>query len=196
MGDYANIKKVLTETMAQDIEWLSHGRVPGQKPDPTYNPWMPFQMAEFISIMAECVAASSGNRFLDVGSGIGTKLAVATHLYGLHSTGLEIDKEMSDFAYKHKRYTNYGDALSFGRYHWYDIIWMFRPFRDSFSQRLLEHKIYEEMKPGAIIAGGALEQPPNGFEIIYDDWDLGQRGAWAKPLNWEPVNYDISEDDD
>lgn len=196
MGDYANIKNILSTTMAEDLEWLSHGRVPGQKPDPVHNPWMPFQMPDFIAIMAECVSVSGGNRFLDVGSGIGTKLAVGTHLFGLHSTGIEIDKEMADFAYKHKRYTNYTDALSFGRYHWYDIIWMYRPFRDPFSQRLLEHTVYENMKPGAIIAGGALESPPNGFEIIIDDWDIGCRGAWKKPANWKPVNYEISEDND
>lgn len=192
MGNYEDIKKVLAETMTEDLEWLTHGRVPGQKPDPIYNPWMPFQMADFIAIMSECVAQTSGGRFIDVGSGIGTKIAVAQSLFRLNAVGIEYDKEMMKYAYAKSRFTQLGDALLFEQYHWYDIIWLYRPFRDPLSQRKLEHKIYEEMKPGAIIAGGALESPPNGFEIIIDDWEIGCRGAWKKPLNWRAVTYDLN----
>jgi hypothetical protein len=195
MSNYEDIKNILAETMAEDIEWLSHGRVAGQKPDPVYNPWMPFQMADFIAIMAEVVSQSEGNKFLDVGSGIGTKIAVAQELFKLNAVGIEYDREMMKFAHSKNRFTNLGDALLFDRYHWYDIIWMYRPFRDPLSQAKLEHKVYENMKPGAIIAGAALTTPPNGFELVIDDWDTGCRGAWKKPANWEPVIYDFNEDD-
>ena len=196
MSDYSRIKNILAATMAEDIRWLSHGRVAGRKPDPTFNPWMPFQMADFIAVMAECVAVSGGGSFLDVGSGIGTKIEVAKALFGLKAAGLEIDPDMFRYANASGRTTILADALSANPEHYStaDIIWVYRPFRDSFSQRLLEHTIYGYMKPGAIIAGGALENPPNGFEIIIDDWEIGCRGAWKKPLDWEPVNYDINED--
>jgi hypothetical protein len=72
---------------------------------------------------------------------------------------------------------------------------MYRPFRDPLAQAILEHKIYGEMKPGAIIAGAALCGQPEGFELVVDDWDIGCRGAWKKPANWEPVTYDFNEDE-
>jgi len=195
MTSYKDIKNILAETMAEDLEWLTHGRVPGQKPDPVYNPWMPFQMADFVAIMTECVAQSEGRMFLDVGSGIGTKLAVAQELFDLEAMGIEYDPVMAGYADDSGRVTLTCDALKYEGYDRYDIIWMYRPFRDPLSQAKLEHKIYEAMKPGAIIAGAALCAPPHGFEIIIDDWEIGCRGAWKKPLNWEPVTYDLNEDE-
>jgi SAM-dependent methyltransferase len=208
MGTYKEIKNVLAETMAEDLEWLTYGRVPGQKPDPVYNPWMPFQMADFIAIMAECVAALDEQPepkylrqkrrtpvFLDVGSGIGTKVLVARELFGLDAYGLEIDKTMHQYARDHgHRASILCDAMDGGYfYSQADIIWMYRPFRDEVSQAKLEHKIYEEMKPGAIVAGAQWMNEPSGFEIVIDDWDIGHRGAWKKPEGWQPVIYDIDE---
>jgi SAM-dependent methyltransferase len=195
MSKYEDIKNTLAFTMAEDLEWLTHGRVPGQKPDPVHNPWMPFQMAEFVAIMAECVAQSEGNDFLDVGSGIGTKLQVAEDLFGLEVCGVEYDPTMHEHANDSGRFTVLQDALEFPHYGTFDIIWMYRPFRDPLAQAILEHKIYEAMQPGAIIAGAALCAPPNGFELVVDDWDVGCRGAWKKPANWKPVTYDFNEDE-
>jgi hypothetical protein len=57
---------------------------------------------------------------------------------------------------------------------------MYRPFRDRELQDRLEKKIFAEMKPGAILAGGAWENhPPNDWEIVIDDWEI-RRGAWQK----------------
>lgn len=195
MSDYAKIKNVLAETMAEELEWLSHGRVPGEAPDPVYNPWMPFQLADFIAIMSECVVQSEGDVFLEVGSGPGTKVEVARELFGLKAYGLERDKEMFRYAHKAGRATILCDALTANPEHYRvaDIIWLYLPFRDQLAQAILEHQIYADMKPGAIIAGAALINPPEGFEIVIDDLDGGDRGAWKKPLNWEPVAYDLED---
>jgi hypothetical protein len=199
MNTFANVQSALKTAMAEDIAWLSHGRVPGQKPDPTYNPWMPFQCAEFVAMLAECVAEAGGDKFLDVGSGIGTKLLLAKELFGLTAHGLEYDAEMVHHASSLRRYTLRCDALTVHRsyYSSEDIIWLYRPFRDGFKQAQLEHLIFEHMKPGAIIAGAAWENKPNGFEIIIDDLDeaFQIRGAWRKPLGFEAVSYDLDADE-
>jgi hypothetical protein len=197
------VRSALSSAISDDIGWLSHGRVPGQKPDPVFNPWMPFQVADFVAIMSECVAYCNpveepvvSAQFLDVGSGIGTKMMLAEVLFGLSPSGLEVDEEMARYAGDtYGQWTILKDALKYPNYYNFDIIWMYRPFRDGFKQAELEHKIFEEMKPGAIVAGAQWENQPGGFEIIVDDWETGHRGAWKKPLNWEAEAYDINEDE-
>ena len=199
MDTFTNVQSALKTAMAEDIAWLSHGRVPGQKPDPTYNPWMPFQCAEFVAMLAECVAEANGDKFLDVGSGIGTKVLLAERLFSLDAYGIEYDETMAAYANADDRRTLCWDALDAGAdgYEVPDIIWLYRPFRDGFKQAQLEHRIFENMKPGAIIAGAAWENKPNGFEIIIDDLDEASqiRGAWRKPLGFETVSYDLDADE-
>jgi SAM-dependent methyltransferase len=199
MNTFTSVQSALKTAMAEDIAWLSHGRVPGQKPDPTYNPWMPFQCAEFVAMLAECVAEAGGDKFLDVGSGIGTKLLLAKELFGLNAQGLEYDSKMAAYANRYHRSTVILNALDVkpARYAYFDVIWLYRPFRDGFKQAQLEHLIFEHMKPGAIIAGAAWENKPNGFELIIDDLDEASqiRGAWRKPLGFETVSYDLDADE-
>lgn len=196
MTRYTEVKQVLMTATEEDLGWLGHGRVPGQKPDPIRNPWMPFQAAEFTAMLAECVAASAGSTFLDIGSGIGTKVMLASHVFGLAAFGIETDEAMVRHAHANCRPSAVCDALSDGAerfYGAYDIIWMYRPFRDGFFQAQLEHKVFDLMKPGAIIAGANWENKPSGFEIVLEDLDENGRirGAWKKPLKHEPVIYDL-----
>lgn len=192
-GQLGEIQRVLREATEQDFQWLRHGRVPGQKPDQVYNPWMPFQPSEFVAMLTECVAECDGPRFLDVGSGIGTKLSIAKYLFGLDTCGIEIDPQMEQFASSRNRFTVQQDALEFPHYDDFDIIWLYRPFKDGFRQARLENLIFEKMGPGAIVVGGAWENKPNGFEIILDDWDTGNRGAYRKPADWVPVQVNFKE---
>lgn len=187
------IQAVLKTAVKEDLEWLGHGRIPGKKPDPVHNPWMPFQMSEFVAMLAECLVESEGNEFLDIGSGIGTKIMIAEDLFGLDAWGIETDKVMREYAVSNSRWTELWDALRCTSYNTPDILWLYRPFKDTFRQAQLEHKIFEDMKPGAVIAGANWENKPTGFEIVLEDLDDSGliRGAWKKPLNWEPVTYDL-----
>lgn len=155
-----------------------------QGADAVHLGWMPFQMAEFIAIMSECVREADGNEFLEVGSGIGTKLVVAEYMFGLLPYGLEYNRTLATVAkQKHRGLTQVIDALSAPdlTYSHADIIWMYRCFRDPVLQDQLEQRIYDEAKSGAIFAGAALENPPPGWMTIVDDYDTGNRGAWKKP---------------
>lgn len=144
--------------------------------------WMPFQLADFVAIMTEVMRETNGIVFLEVGSGIGTKMLVARFMFGLSVNGIEYDETLATVALQKLRGpVQVTDALSWdGSYGHADIIWMYRCFRDPVLQDQLEQRIYSEMKSGAIFAGAALEHAPEGWEVIVDDMDIGVRGAWKK----------------
>jgi trans-aconitate methyltransferase len=145
---------------------------------------MPFQPADFLSIVFECVPEMKGGRwFIDVGCGPGTKMQLARQFFGLEAEGIEIDRPMAEAA------AAYGtvfaaDALDTppGFYAEYDLVWLYRPFRDVQLEEKLESRVMNEMKPGAILAGGSWEHCPAeyGWIPVMDDWEL-RRGAWMKP---------------
>jgi hypothetical protein len=176
-GRVSRIQRVLNEAAEGDYAFMLQGG------DKIRTSWMPFQVADFVAIMTEVVANTDGAKFLEVGSGIGTKSLVARELFGLITTGIEYFEDLADEAVTKGRGPVWvGDALDYhGEYGEHDIIWMYRPFRDEDLQNRLEQKIYSEMKSGAILAGAALENPPHGWTTIVDDFDMGNRGAWKKP---------------
>ena len=103
----------------------------GDPRSPT-NPWMPFQPAEFLSILFDCVGEMHGGRaFLDVGCGPGSKMLLARHFYGLNVCGIEIDPDMATAAALVGGIRT-DDALRVpdGLYGNFDLIWLYRPFRD------------------------------------------------------------------
>lgn len=170
---------------AIEHEWLMEGRAASNSPRLG---WMPYQLADFTAIMVDCVQSAYGTRFLDVGCGPGTKMAVASLLFGLKTDGIEFDTAMALKAAFVNREGNIcnGDALYWddGWYGDYDIIWLYRPFRDANLEKRLEDRIRFEMKPGAILAGGAWETAcPFSWVPVVDDWET-RRGAWQKPLDW------------
>lgn len=152
-------------------------------PKSPFNPWMPFQPAEFLSIVFECVPELQGREFLDVGCGPGTKMRLAQAFFGLAPCGIEIDPDMATAAAVVGGVRT-GDALNApeGIYGNFDLIWLYRPFRDPELEEKLEARIMDEMKPGAILAGGAWETCPadHRWLTVVDDWEL-RRGAWMKP---------------
>lgn len=177
-GQCGEIQRVLRE--ADEDEWAFNL----QGGDAIRLGWMPFQMADFVAIMVEVVREADGPVFLEVGSGIGTKMHVAKNLFGLYTGGIEYDETLVTISrQKHRGPVTQGDALTIfdGAYAHADIIWMYRCFRDVELQDQLEQRIYKEMHSGAIFAGAALQQPPSNWQIVVDDYDMGNRGAWKKP---------------
>jgi len=176
---YLKLQEILRE--ANEDEWAFNL----QGGDKIRLGWMPFQMADFVAIMTEAVRETNGGVYLEVGSGIGTKMMVARYMFDLHVGGIEYDETLATICkQKNRGPVSIADALSIwdGAYELADIIWMYRVFRDTELQDQLEQRIYHEMKPGAIFAGAALQNAPKGWEIVVDDWDMGNRGAWKKPL--------------
>lgn len=162
-----------------------------QDMDSTYNltggnderlPYMPFQLADFTAILFEAAAETNGTFFLDVGAGTGSKMMIAEELFSLNAYGIEIDENLVlASSYNRNRRLTCTCALTGDvDYSIYDIIWLYRPFRDPELEAKLENRIRQEMKPEAILAGGAWElEPPRHWETIVDDWDC-KRGAYKK----------------
>lgn len=176
-GQAGEIQRILNEAFEDEHAFNLQGA------DKVHLGWMPFQMADFIGIMSEVMREADGVQFLEVGSGIGTKCLVAKYLFGLTTYGIEYSETLATVAtQKHRGPVHIADALTWGlSYRNYDIIWMYRCFRDPVLQDQLEQRIYSEAKTGAIFAGAHLESPPAGWMTIVDDIDVGNRGAWKKP---------------
>jgi SAM-dependent methyltransferase len=169
---------VIRDVQETEHRWFAQG-----DPKSPVLPWMPFQPADFLSIVFECIPELTGREFLDTGCGPGTKMRLARHFFGMSCWGIEIDPAMADTARGHGNVIC-GDALQVpdGTYADCDLIWLYRPFRDPELEEKLEARIMDEMKPGAILAGGAWELCPADFRwhTVVDDWEL-RRGAWIKP---------------
>lgn len=176
-GQVGELQRILNEAFEDEMDFNLQGA------DKLRLGWMPFQMADFIGIMSEVIRECDGPRYFEVGAGIGTKMMVAKYLFGLEVAGIEYSETLATVANQKKRgHVITGDALTTGyTYNDCDILWMYRPFRDPVLERQLEERIYAEMRPGAIFAGGHLEHTPPGWLTVVDDIDVGNRGAWKKP---------------
>lgn len=177
-GQVGEIQRILNEAFEDEHAFNLQGA------DKIHLGWMPFQMADFISIMSEVIREADGPLFLEVGSGIGTKMLVARYLFGFTTHGIEYNETLATVAKQRRRGSvTVCDALTVGEgsYSRADVIWMYRCFRDPVLQRQLEERIYAEAKPGCIFAGAHLEHVPPGWMTIVDDIDVGNRGAWKKP---------------
>jgi protein-L-isoaspartate O-methyltransferase len=176
-GRVGRLQRTLNEAFDGDFAFMIQGG------DKTRTSYMPFQIADFVAIMTEVVAITDGVKFLEVGCGIGTKSMIARELFGLITSGIEYSGYLADEALKKARGPVWvGDALDYPYgYDKHDIIWLYRPFRDEALEDQLEQKIYTEMKSGAILAGAALQNPPQHWTTVVDDFDMGNRGAWKKP---------------
>ena len=173
-------QRTISDVQREEHRWFRQG-----DPESHTLPWMPFQPSEFMSIVFECVPEMKGDLFLDVGCGPGTKMKLARDFFGMEAHGLEIDPAMGASAMEgFGSRVHITDALAApaGFYGGFSLIWLYRPFRDPDKEAILEARITDEMKPGAILAGGSWELEPSRLRWVpvVDDWEI-RRGAWMKP---------------
>ncbi len=173
-------QKLIGTVQETEHHWLKQG-----DPKSPVLPWMPFQPAEFCSILFECLPEMKGNRFLDVGCGPGTKMLLAQNLFYLEVHGVEVDRDMACCAQEvFGTRVTISDALALpsGSFSDFDLVWLYRPFRDPVYETRLETRIMDELKPGAILAGAHWEVCPadHRWITVFDDWEI-RRGAWMKP---------------
>jgi SAM-dependent methyltransferase len=171
------LREAMKAAARLEKEW--RGKIPDN--DKSRCPWMPFPMSAYILLLDEAFLAAPGNRFLDVGAGVGSKMLRARDTYGLDITGIEIVPEYAAEAGRAGLDVRLGDALDFRDYGDYDLIWLYRPFRDPGLQADLERIIWDQMAPGAIVMCAGLEAPPPSpqFWPELDDLEL-KRGIYRK----------------
>jgi SAM-dependent methyltransferase len=148
----------------------------------TYAPWMPFNIPAFENLLFDAFCEAPGNRFLEIGCGIGTKMLLAREFYGLDVFGIERVPEYVAQAVKLDLDVAEADAAGWYNYGAFDLIWFNRVFRDPVTEAALELQVWEDMAPGAVVMCANLNAPPPpGWLIVLDDLEL-HRGAWQKPL--------------
>ena len=96
-------------------------------------------------------------RFLDIGCGVGMKVQLASHVFPT-AHGLEFDKGYFNVAQRLRDATlNYGvdffhgDALKFGNFGSYDVVYLYRPMKDIDKQSELEDRIAAEVKQDTVV---------------------------------------------
>jgi len=160
--------------------WLN--RVP-HAGDARYTPWMPFSIPAYIAMVTEALPEIRGDRFLEIGSGIGTKLLLAREFCGFSVLGIERTAEYAAVAGSMGLETKTADALDWAGYDEADLTWFNRVFRDLSAETALEAKVWAETAPGAVIMCANLEsRPPMTWYPVLDSWDSERRGIWQKPF--------------
>ena len=174
----AEIRDALLAADQLDQAWLR--KVP--EDDRRYAPWMPFNNDSFLGLGLAALRAAPGDppSFLEIGCGIGTKMMLARVILGLDTYGIERVTAMAVQAAQLGGDVEVGDALGYGGYGKYDVVWFNRAFRDPVLQAQLEVQVWEDMRPGAVVMCANLEAPPPGWLIVDQDMDHKARGVWQK----------------
>jgi trans-aconitate methyltransferase len=172
------IRAAIARAQQLDAQWQ---RNPAGRDDARSTPWMPFPLFDFIALVAEALPDSAGESFLEVGCGIGTRMLVASTVFGLDAHGIDRVDEYVAQASELGCSAEVADALTWDDYGKYDVIWFNRPFRDRGLQRQLEARVWEAMKPGAVVIWANLEMPPpaNWWPVLIDT--DRPRGITQKP---------------
>lgn len=147
--------------------------------------YIPYDLDSFVELMVDLhhllkedpTLATEGShrpvRFLEVGCGMGRNVLL------LRESGLPFVAEGIELVERYvalgRKYFGLGrelicqDALTF-EYAPYDVVYLYRPFRDEALEQRLERRIMNQIRPGAYVVaplGMMLNKPP-GFEPVWD----------------------------
>jgi trans-aconitate methyltransferase len=176
----SQIRNMIGTTIGLDREWM--GRTAIGRDDPArYLPWMPFSWPDFIALVSEALPETTGDKFLDIGAGVGTKMMLAEEIFGLDVQGIERVSEYVKEARSRGLTIIEADALGWDGYGDFDIIFFNRPFFNQEMQAELEKQVWTDMKPGAVVVGvNLLVPPPAPWYLILDDSEV-RRWVMQKP---------------
>jgi trans-aconitate methyltransferase len=173
------IRQTIATVNTLDREWRAE--TAGRDNLAVYLPWMPFSWPEYVALVAEALPEAQGDTFLDIGAGVGTKMMLAEEIFGLDVHGVERVPEYVKEARSRGMTVDEADALTWNGYGNHDIVFFNRPFFDASLQAQLEERVWQEMKPGAVvIAVNLLSPPPENWYLVLDDREV-RRWIKSKP---------------
>lgn len=163
---------------------LARAELADDKTSQSY-PYIPYDLASFVELMVDLhhllkedpTLAKDGShrpvRFLEVGCGMGRNLLLLKRS-GLPFVveGIELVERYLELGRKYfglDRELIQHDALTFD-YAPYDVVYLYRPFRDEKLENRLEGRIMKQIRVGGYVVsplGMMLNKPP-GFEPVWD----------------------------
>jgi hypothetical protein len=170
---------------------------PGDYTDGVHWPCLFYDLDRFAVMLdsaAEAIWPTGGGigpvpfTFLEVGSGIGTKAAYAMEAYGMLADGIERIPEYIAESRKLGIRTFEVDAMEFGGYQNYGIVYVNHPFRHRQQEEPLERKIQAEMLPGAVLIAVNSSYWPQWELLEPRDRLWPMHGAWRKPQARESIS--------
>ncbi len=152
-----------------ETRWL-----PDQPPDTTvYHAWHPLPYWLFLDGIRPAIEATEGKRFLDVGCGLGTKLAIM-HQLGYEVHGIErhepyvtAAKELLNEQAANITHADAFDIPNFDA----DIVYMYRPGKTDEIEETLERHVADHVAAGTVLYFPERANSPAcaGFEQITPD---------------------------
>jgi hypothetical protein len=161
-------------------------REQGRTPDPDLWRWSPLDIREFdimLHVALNVIQQSPPRElsFAEAGSGIGTKLYLARHKYGLAETGYEINEdylarsaELGVNAIKR----DLGDPGNQPDWAAFDLVYIARPFKDDAVEADWERSVMAAMRPGGRLISAFAAVKPYDWPCYYR---RSFRGVWIKP---------------
>lgn len=119
---------------------------------PEFFDYQPTPVDLFVHGLIHVQEVSKGPKFLDVGSGIGTKLLIA-HQMGFEVQGIEIRAYYAAIS-RHlcpEATVEIADARGYGKYGLFDVVFCYRPIISEEGQAALERFLTEQMRQDAIL---------------------------------------------
>lgn len=160
-------------------------REPVDNPGGQAYPYIPYDLASYVELMVDLhhllkedpKLAVDGThrpvRFLEVGCGMGRNLLLLKRS-GMPFVveGIDCAEQYLELGRKHfglDRELIHHDARTFD-YSPYDVVYVYRPFRDDAMELGLERRIMNQLRPGAYVVSpmGMMDMKPAGFEAVWD----------------------------
>jgi trans-aconitate methyltransferase len=173
------IRSVIDAVTELDNKWRASGA--GHDNMGTFLPYMPFPWPDFIALAAEALPEVTGDQFCEIGAGPGTKMMLAEAVFGLSVHGVERVPEYVRAARERGLDVAEADALTWGMYGRYDLVFFNRAFYDQAREAQLEAVVWDGVKPGAVvIAVNLVKPPPASWYPVLNDGEV-RRWITQKP---------------
>lgn len=116
-----------------------------------FHGWDPLPFWMFLDGIRQCADLTDGRRFLDVGCGIGTKLAIMYHL-GWQVAGLDRHQPFVEAARElvPEASVTHADALDADEFD-ADVVYMYRPAKSDALEEKLEAHVLEHVEVGTVL---------------------------------------------
>lgn len=131
--------------------------------------WIASPLPAYLDGLRAALEFAPGKRYLEVGSGIGTRSSMAYRV-GFDVTGLEIRPEYADVARRFVPECEFvvGDALSFNGYGDFDVVYTYEPMHHPAMRVALCEQFTRYMRPDAVLIH------------LFHAGDMRERG-WRSP---------------